>query len=178
VLLVQLECGLAGVLGALQIAARAGVRRLLNASPSHADFPWGKHPIDCLLVNEHECRDCCGLTPHEIVSASPLVRRQMLEQLRVKHLVATCGAAPTLHATTDQVTRVPTFPVEPVDTVGAGDTFAGTLAAELAAGREWEPAIRHANVAAALSTLKLGAQAGMPTHAQVLAALSRNSGRL
>lgn len=171
VLMVQLECGLAAAGGALRLAAKHNVRALLNASPSHVRFPWGECPIDTLIVNEHECRDCCGLVPQELERASSTVRRQTLERLKVSHLVITRGAAPTLHITADDVTQVPALPVKPVDTVGAGDTFAGALAAELAAGRDWEPAIRHANAAAALSTLTLGAQAAMPTRAQVEAAL-------
>jgi 2-dehydro-3-deoxygluconokinase len=46
--------------------------------------------------------------------------------------------------------------------VGAGDTFAGTLAARLAEGADWDLAVRCANVAAALSTLGSGAQSPIP----------------
>jgi ribokinase len=53
--------------------------------------------------------------------------------------------------------------VEPLDTVGAGDTFAGTLAVHLAEGDPLERAIQFANCAAALATLKLGAQGSTPT---------------
>jgi ribokinase len=172
VLLVQLECGLAAAVGVLRLAAKHHVRALLNASPSRADFPWGELAIDTLIVNEHECRDCCRLTPEELECADHSVRQQILGRLNVSHLVITRGAASTLHLTADGATQVPTLPVTPVDTVGAGDTFAGTLATELAAGRGWESAIRHANVAAALSTLTLGAQAAMPTRAQVETALA------
>jgi ribokinase len=61
--------------------------------------------------------------------------------------------------------------VNPVDTVGAGDTFLGALAAgliELQSGRAGaEEVIRRANVAAALATLKTGAQEAMPTREEV-----------
>jgi ribokinase len=171
VVLVQLECGLPAAVGALEHAAQKGVRSILNASPSHAGFPWGELPIDTLIVNEHECHDCCGRTPDDIQRLSASERRELLGSRCVNHVVITQGAAPTLHVTSERVMQTPTLPVKPVDTVGAGDTFAGALAAELAAGREWDAAIRHANVAAALSTLKLGAQAAMPTRSQVEAVL-------
>ena len=93
----------------------------------------------------------------------------------VRHLVVTQGAAPTLLVTAAGVRSVPTFPVEPRDTVGAGDTFAGTLAARLAEGADWDGAIGWANVAAALSTLASGAQTAMPGRADVEAAMSRKS---
>jgi 2-dehydro-3-deoxygluconokinase len=57
---------------------------------------------------------------------------------------------------------IATHPVTPRDTVGAGDTFAGTLAARLAEGADWDLAVRCANVAAALSTLGSGAQSPIP----------------
>ena len=55
------------------------------------------------------------------------------------------------------------FRVAVADTVGAGDAFAGAYTAWRAAGADLVTAIRHANVAGALSTLKHGAQESMPT---------------
>lgn len=56
-----------------------------------------------------------------------------------------------------------------VDTTGAGDTFVGALAAELAAGLELPQAVRHAVTAASLSTRTLGATQGMPRRDEVMA---------
>ncbi|WP_079477558.1 ribokinase [Halobacillus salinus] len=67
----------------------------------------------------------------------------------------------------EQIT-VQGYPVEPVDTTGAGDTFNGALAAKLSAGTELKEAVAFANAAAALSVMKSGAQSGMPTTKQVL----------
>ena len=50
-----------------------------------------------------------------------------------------------------------------MDTVGAGDAFGGVLAARLAEGAKMADAIRYANCAGALTTLKLGAQEAIPT---------------
>ena len=61
--------------------------------------------------------------------------------------------------------------VDAIDTVGAGDTFVGVLAADLAAGRSLEAAVHRAVVAAALSTTREGARGGMPTTAELDAAL-------
>jgi ribokinase len=59
-----------------------------------------------------------------------------------------------------------------VDSVGAGDTLSGALAAALAEGRSLEEAARRAVVAASLSTTRGGAREGMPTTAQLEAALA------
>lgn len=72
----------------------------------------------------------------------------------------------------DSVTRLPPYPVSPVDATGAGDCFAGTLHARLAAGDDIVAAARAANVAAALSTLGVGAVAPLPRWPQVQAALA------
>lgn len=167
VLLVQLECALPAAVAALRCAAERGVRALLNASPVPAAFPWGGFPIDTVIVNEHECAACFGWAPAAWQAAAPEERRAALNRFRVANLVITQGAEPTLHVTADGVALVPTHPVQPRDTVGAGDTFAGALAARLAEGAAWADALRQANIAAALATLALGAQAAMPTRAEV-----------
>lgn len=70
------------------------------------------------------------------------------------------------------VTRLPPYPVSPVDATGAGDCFAGVLLARLAAGDTLVNAARAANVAAALSTLGMGAVAPLPRWEQVRSALA------
>jgi ribokinase len=66
---------------------------------------------------------------------------------------------------------VPALPVVPVDTVGAGDTFCGYLAAGLDAGLDLEVAMRRAAVAGSLACLKPGAQPAIPLASDVDAAM-------
>ena len=61
--------------------------------------------------------------------------------------------------------------VEAVDATGAGDVFAGTFLAELAAGRDPFAAAAYANAAAALSTTGYGAVAPIPRRPAVEALL-------
>jgi ribokinase len=62
---------------------------------------------------------------------------------------------------------LPSFPVSPVDTTGAGDCFAGTIAAALNADLPREQALRRASAAAALQVTRQGTAAAMPTSAEV-----------
>ena len=62
----------------------------------------------------------------------------------------------------------PTVNVKPVDTVGAGDAFAGTLASALGNGLPLEQALTQANTAGGLATLAAGAQEAMPTKQMTL----------
>jgi len=52
--------------------------------------------------------------------------------------------------------HVPAYPVKVRDVSGAGDTVAAVLAASLAAGADWETALRMANAAAAVAVGKQG----------------------
>jgi sugar/nucleoside kinase (ribokinase family) len=61
--------------------------------------------------------------------------------------------------------------VKAVDGTGAGDALNGALAAALAGGADLTTAARRAVVAATLSVTRAGAREGMPTLAELQAAL-------
>lgn len=67
--------------------------------------------------------------------------------------------------------RVPAYPVEVVDTTGAGDVFHGAYACALMQGWETETCARFASAAAALSCRGVGREA-VPTLTEVLAFLA------
>lgn len=67
---------------------------------------------------------------------------------------------------------VPSFPVRPIDTTGAGDCFAGSLAAALDQGQHPPQALRYAAAAAALQVTRPGTAEAMPTRADVEAFLT------
>jgi sugar/nucleoside kinase (ribokinase family) len=71
--------------------------------------------------------------------------------------------------------RVPGFPVDAVDTNGAGDTHTGTFIAALAAGADALAAARTANAAAALSVTRPG-PATAPTKAELARFLAAHAG--
>ncbi len=71
-----------------------------------------------------------------------------------------------------KATTIKAPPAEAVDTVGAGDTLNGALAAGLAAGLGLEDAARRAVAAATLAVTRAGAREGMPTAAELEAALA------
>ncbi len=73
----------------------------------------------------------------------------------------------------NQVVHQPAFAVPAVDTTGCGDVFHGAYAAALADGLPPAERIRFASAAAALKTLRIGAQAGIPNRTEVLKLLRR-----
>jgi ribokinase len=66
----------------------------------------------------------------------------------------------------------PSFRVTPVDTTGAGDTFAGYFAAALDGGADIPAALRLASGAAAVKVTRAGAGDAIPTRAEVDAFLA------
>jgi len=70
---------------------------------------------------------------------------------------------------------VPAVAVEPTDTTGAGDCFAGSLVAALDDGMTPEQALRYAAAAAAIQVTRPGTSAAMPDRGEVEALLATNS---
>ena len=67
--------------------------------------------------------------------------------------------------------RFRALPVEPVDTTGAGDCFAGTVCYFMSQGEPVLNSVRLGIAAAGLSTLKLGSQGRLPSREEVLDAV-------
>ncbi|MFP5342283.1 MAG: ribokinase [Candidatus Limnocylindria bacterium] len=81
--------------------------------------------------------------------------------------LVTLGADGARLDTPDGPMAIPALPVLAVDTVGAGDTLNGALAAGLAAGMALPDASRRAVAAASLAVTRAGAREGMPTRAEL-----------
>jgi ribokinase len=62
--------------------------------------------------------------------------------------------------------------IQPVDTVGAGDTFCGYLASSLDQGMAFEEALARATTAASLTCLSKGTQSAIPDRHNVRQASS------
>jgi ribokinase len=74
-----------------------------------------------------------------------------------------------------QVTNQAAFPVTPIDTTGAGDTFAGYFATALDRGDDLPEALRLAAAAAALQVTRPGAGEAIPAMVEVLDFLESRS---
>jgi ribokinase len=73
--------------------------------------------------------------------------------------------------------HLPAWPVPVVETIGAGDAFAGVLASEMARGGHLDDALPLANAAGALAVTRSGAHDALPTRAQIRAFLMDHQGR-
>ncbi len=82
-------------------------------------------------------------------------------------LIVTLGAEGVIAIREGEISRAQGLKIEPVDTVGAGDTFCGYFAASLDEGLDFHAALRRAAVAGSLACLKAGAQPSIPLSAEV-----------
>jgi ribokinase len=164
------EVPLAATLAAFRIARAAGATTLLNPAPAQALPAELLALVDVITPNETELRRVAGLAD----DACPDDAAQALMRLGVGAVIVTLGASGCrLWQPGQPVRSVPGWRMtQVVDTIGAGDTFTGALAAALARGATLPVAIHRANAAAALSVTGRGAIDGMPSAAQVDALLA------
>lgn len=167
-ILVQQEVPQAATRRALEIARQKGARSVINTAPYLADTATLAPLADIVIANETEFSLLSGRPIGEMEQAMA----DWVEQTG-RTIVVTLGPDGARAATPDGAISVPAHKVEPVDTVGAGDTFCGYLAAALDAGLDLETAMRRAAVAGSLACLKPGAQPAIPMKADVDAVLNR-----
>lgn len=152
VTLIQLEIPVTTAIAAAKLARAAGAVVMLNASPG-------------------------GTPAHHLLALSELVDVVVVNETEaaewhwpVRHLVITRGARGATYLGEDERFDVPSPAVRALDTAGAGDVFAGALAAGWTAGHE--RALRRACAAGALATLVRGAGSCAPSAADIDAVLT------
>jgi len=168
--LCQLELPMETVSHALALCAEAGIPVMLDPAPA-APLPdqfWSQ--VAWFTPNETEA----AFYLHD--NSKPEDSAQHLLARGLQGVVLKRGAEGAYLAVAGgKAAWVPAFKVEVIDTVGAGDCFNGAFAVALLEGRDpWEAA-RFASAAAAISVSRRGAQASMPTRAEVDAFLTEHA---
>ncbi|HEX3780560.1 MAG TPA: ribokinase [Pseudonocardiaceae bacterium] len=134
VLVLQLEIPMPSVLRVAEIAAECGIRLIVNPSPWVALPAELLAAADPLIVNEHEANQ--------------------LDETAAGSVCVTLGADGARWGKA----AVTAPRIDVVDTTGAGDAFAGALAAALAAGADRTEALHTAAHAGATACTWPGAQ--------------------
>jgi ribokinase len=152
--LASLEVPQEAVVAAAHWCRDAGIAFVLNPAPAQQ---WATGLLgfaSAITPNEREL-PALGAVPTDV----PVIETRGPQGARIHH---------------EGTSRdVPAPAVDAVDTTGAGDCFNGVFAAGLIEGRELLEAVVRATVASALSVTQPGAREGMPTRAQIDAAMDR-----
>lgn len=158
VLVVQGEVPTSATAAAIETAAEAGVRVVVNLAP-YVDLGGAERHADPIVVNEVEASQLLGQPvtgPESADVVAGLARRAV-------SAVVTLGALGALVVEGGGVRHVPApVPERVVDTTGAGDAFVGVLAASLATGSSLGTAVAEAVRAATASVEVLGAGESYP----------------
>jgi len=171
VLLVQLECPLDAVQTAIQQAHQAGMKVVLNPAPACPLPPDLLRQVDYLIPNQHELTLLAG----GIADREQAIRT--IQALGVPNVVVTLGDEGALLALGEDRLFLPAYRVEVVDTVAAGDAFAGAFALALAEGKSPMEAARWGNAAGAIAVTRPGAQPSMPTRQELEKFLKERNSR-
>ena len=164
-LLLQLEIPWA-VSAACAAAARArDVPVILDPAPV-VELPEGAFTdIDILTPNQGEAERWSGVAVTSPASAAEAAAG--IRDLGVASVIVTLGAGGVVVDSAEFSGHLPGHEVAVASTLAAGDAFCGGLAAGFAEGLSLPEAIERAQVVAALSVTREGAQDSMPTRAAI-----------
>jgi ribokinase len=168
VIVVQMEIPIETIEEIYKIASKGNVIKILNPAPLKPIPPDMLKNIDIIIPNEGELfrllsllklKEVFGEGREKIINAS-----KNIAKLGVKTIITTLGSKGCLiyEKQSDKAIEVPAFPVDAVDTVGAGDCFNGVLASKLFQGETLINAVKYATAAASIAVTRKGAQESMP----------------
>ena len=154
-------------LAAAKAARAAGVPVVADLIPNEKNREL-LQSVDVLIAPRHYAQQL-GLTDNLDAALAAIHR------LGPTTAVIPLGTAGWVFSDPTGTGRGAAFPVEVVDTNGAGDTFHGAFAFGLAQGWETARCAEFAAAAAALKCTRLGGRTGLPTLAQAIAFLKARS---
>jgi ribokinase len=164
-ILLQLEVPMPVVAAAVAAGRAAGVLSVLDAGPPNVLPQEVLSGVDVLSPNETEARAILGEAVDATMASEEIADRLIAAGAR--SVVLKLGAEGALVAMPEALERVKAFPVEPVDTTGAGDAFTAALAVTLAEGHDIIWAATVGAAAGALAATVFGAAPSMPTREKV-----------
>lgn len=165
ILALQLEVPAEAVEAALDAAKARRVTSVINLAPMTADARRLGAKADIVVTNEIEFEVFAGKSG--LSDAAREAEMRSMHEQTGQTIIVTLGADGVIAIRKGNVFRAPGLKIEPVDTVGAGDSFCGYLAASLDAGLPFADCLRRAAIAGSLACLKRGAQPSIPDGAEV-----------
>lgn len=164
IVLAQLEIPLETISRLAKLTTQHQVPLMLDPAPARALPESLLRSVDWLTPNETETVALLGGDEFSLPekAASILLKRG------VRNVILKLGARGCCVATADGGHKlIPGYKVNAIDTTGAGDAFNAAFAVSLSRGADVFDCASWATAVAALSVTRRGAQASMPTSAEV-----------
>jgi ribokinase len=155
-IVLQFEIPLETVYYAVRFARKNNIRCVVNPAPAQPIDASALAGLDYFVPNESEAETITQAPVRNVNDAKRCAEKLLAAGIR--RVIITLGSNGALLAGKEGMTHVAAFPVETIDSTGAGDAFIGSFATFLGEGMPELEAIRHANLYAALSTTKIGTQ--------------------
>jgi sulfofructose kinase len=148
---------------ATRLAREAGIPTVADIEKVRPGIADLLQHVDAIIMAEAFPSD---LTGHEEQGRA---LQAIAREFRAPFVCVTLGAAGSLAWCGGREIRTPAFPIDCVDSTGAGDAFRGAFAAAclLHPHDDIEGVLAYANAVAALNCRALGARGGLPTPAEV-----------
>ena len=165
VLLMQLETPIETIEYVASLGSEKGKTVILNPAPAQALSDELLAKLDVITPNETEAEMLTGIKVENRADAEKAA--QALREKGIGTVIITLGSQGAFVLSDSFTGMVATRKVEAVDTTAAGDTFNGALAVGMANGQAIDEAGGFANKAATISVTRLGAQASVPSLAEL-----------
>ena len=162
VLLMQGNLSVETTRAALSVGRGAGMMTMLNPAPIQAGYAGLLPLVDVAIFNRVEAETFGGY-------ADPRQAGAAICDGGVPHVIVTLGAEGAILIDREGIAHLPAPRVTAIDTVGAGDTLGGALAAALARGASFSRAAAMAVEAASITVTRKGTQKSFPTRAEARA---------
>jgi len=136
-----------------RLAHTQGIPTVLDAGSLHAGTLALMENVNYLVCSEKFARQFAGdeeTALARLAEFSPAV-------------VITLGEKGLIWRRGQESGALAAFPINAIDTTGAGDAFHGAFAAAVSAGMNWPEVLRYASAAGSLCCTKIGARSGLPT---------------
>ena len=154
VLLMQLETSRESVLAALKAGRRKGMYIILDPAPADGFFPEALAYADCVTPNQQETERITGIHVTDKVEAVKAAKT--IAGMGPKTVIVKLGADGSVVLHEGEIYEIDSVKVHALDSVCAGDVFAGALAVNYAQHGDFLKAVNFANKAAAIKVSRVG----------------------
>lgn len=160
---------------AFKIAQSHGWVTVLNAAPARKSSELLMNLTRILICNRSEAEFFLGMDIGDPATIHEEVKK--LLALGPETLIITVGNLGAILYTKDRVIVAESFPVDTIDTTGAGDAFCGGFVAELSRSKNLEQSLNYGVAAGALATTRIGPSDASASHDEIIELL-KSSGRV
>ncbi|MFC4387870.1 MULTISPECIES: ribokinase [Gracilibacillus] len=161
ILLLQMETSKESIIAAMKIAKERGMFVILDPAPAGGIFEEAFQYADLILPNQQETEKITGIKVTDEKTALEAAKK--INSLGIENVIVKMGAQGSLVYQNGESTLVDSIKVDAVDTVGAGDCYAGAIACEFLDSNNLVQAAKFASVAASIKVSRTGGHNSIPT---------------